>query len=208
VSDELAVYKNREVSSDAILLAVVKLLPEKVDDLYKLVESEIKRLEDSDEAMKNSLHFQLEAIEKATSLLSGKTEAQFLGIRDTQQLAKESLQRQFDSIDDATKIATQALDKRLESMNEFRGQLNDWRADTMTRPEITTQLNAMVERMSSLEQFSNNMQGRVLAIETRRTGDVETKKGMSDSMATIIAAIGAVAIVVGSIAAVVAIFHH
>jgi hypothetical protein len=206
--DELTVYKDREVSADAVLLAVVKLLPEKVVDLHNLFASEVRRLEDADAAMKNSLHFQLEAIEKATSLLSGKTEAQFLGIRDTQQLAKESLQRQFDSIDHATRIASEALDNRLESMNEFRGQLNDWRADTMTRPEITTLISALGERLSAAEQFNNNLQGRVLAIETRRTGETETKRGMSDSMAMVIAAIGTFAIVVSSIVAVVAIFHH
>jgi hypothetical protein len=97
----------------------------------------------------------------------------------------------FVAITESTRSATAALDKRLESMNEFRQQINDMaskfitRSDVesslkyineniaanddsinkcVTRQEMTATQTATNERLSSLEKFSNNTQGRMWVI--------------------------------------------
>jgi hypothetical protein len=166
------IVQSKEAKSE-LFLAEVRRIDARLDGLLSLMSSNFS------------------AVEKATVILTSKTEAQFLAVAGTQLLAKDALQQQFQAIKDATSTATDALDKRLESMNEFRAQMNDWAGKFITRPdvesankylgdrvascensigmcitrtEMQTQQSSMSERVSSLEKFSNNMQGRMWVI--------------------------------------------
>lgn len=164
------------------------------EGLHRMEESRkevITRIDQSINGVITLMEAKFNAVEKATLLLTSKTESQFFAVANTQLLAKDALQSQFDSISKSTETASAAMDKRLEGMNEFRQQMNEWagkfitRADVentikymgdrvsamevgmstrITRDEMGVQQGAMGERVSSLEKFSNNMQGRMWVI--------------------------------------------
>ena len=131
------------------------------------------------------------AYDSAIALMRDSIEKQFLGVKEAQLLFKDNIVQQFASVSKGTDTATDALDKRLEGMNEFRQQMNDMasrfitRSDVesaqkymtdrvgatelsisncISRQELASQQSAISERVSGLEKFSNNMQGRMWVI--------------------------------------------
>jgi hypothetical protein len=190
IDDVDAMLKVRDYI-DARITQVTSEISQSKDAKNELFLAEVRRIDARLDGLLSLMSSNFSAVEKATVILTSKTEAQFLAVAGTQLLAKDALQQQFQAIKDSTTTATAALDKRLEGMNEFRAQMNDWAGKFITRPDVESanqylgdritktesglsacitrtelmiQTTTMGERVSSLEKFSNNMQGRMWVI--------------------------------------------
>ena len=71
--------------------------------------------------------------------------------------------QQFDALDKAVNKAEIATEKRFESVNEFRGQLNDQSRSLMPRPETEALIKSMNERNEAEHQSMND---KVQALST------------------------------------------
>jgi len=77
--------------------------------------------------------------------------------------------------DRAVSKAELASEKRFESVNEFRGTLNDYTSNLVTRVEWSAGHQALVEKVEGLTNRLNMMEGR--------------SRGIGSSMATVIAVV-------------------
>lgn len=78
---------------------------------------------------------------------------------------KEYLNSRIDDVKDSVKTAYTSMEKRLESMNEFRTQLKDQAARFVTREEMESKIDNLVEKMESLQKIVYVGLGAVLALE-------------------------------------------
>jgi len=87
----------------------------------------------------------------------------------------EALRREvnirFDAIEKAVTKAEGAADRRFESVNEFRGQLNDQTRTLLPRPEADTKfraqddkIEALTKTITALQTSQANQQGRASVI--------------------------------------------
>lgn len=174
-----------------IIHSEIKRLDQLLSQSVLLSDSKFAAVQSAVILANDKIETQFKAVSHAQEQAQDLFHKQFLAVDHNQDMAKESIQQQFFAILKATDTATTSLDKRLEGMNEFRSQINDMaakfinRADVdsaikylserigvsegtigncITRQELNAQQNAMGERVSSLEKFSNNMQGRMWVI--------------------------------------------
>lgn len=99
--------------------------------------------------------------------------------------SKEAVATALSSAKEAVVKAEIATEKRFESVNEFRGQLNDQAATLMSRREYLGTHEAMLEKIDIINGRLNRMEG--------------TTKGSEITMGRIYGAIAALGIILGII---------
>ena len=71
---------------------------------------------------------------------------------------------EFEAAQQALKLATEALVARLETMNEFRAQITEERADYVRREGLYAAINPIDDRLRKMEDRGANLDGRFWAL--------------------------------------------
>lgn len=94
--------------------------------------------------------------------------------------------------------AETAAEKRFESVNEFRGQLNDIVTTLISRTEAEARITAIAEKTAGLE---DRMQSRLRELESRVDTHAGSTKGLDKALGSLFGFVGAAAAAVAIIIA-------
>ena len=77
---------------------------------------------------------------------------------------QRAVELQFGATSQQVQITASALEARLESMNEFRAQISEERADYARRDYLDMRISSLDSRLKTLEGMIANMSGRFWAL--------------------------------------------
>jgi hypothetical protein len=74
--------------------------------------------------------------------------------------AEKAVQAALTAAQSAVSKAETATEKRFESVNEFRGALSDQARNQPSRPEVTSMIGALDDRVGALKEYADRASGR------------------------------------------------
>jgi hypothetical protein len=95
--------------------------------------------------------------------------------------AEKAVQAALTAAQSAVSKAEAATEKRFESVNEFRGALTDQARNMPSRPEVSSMVGALADRVNALKEITDRTTGR--------------DKGLGISWGVILGGLGAIAVV-------------
>lgn len=102
----------------------------------------------------------LARLEERILQLDRLTEAKFVTLRTLMDSQAEKVALALNASDKAVTKAEVATEKRFESVNEFRGQLDDQAKQLVTRVEFNALRDSIVDKVDEIRRHADRDQGR------------------------------------------------
>ena len=132
--------------------------------IKEYVDAKAHALEEADRVLRLDMESHFNSLVNRIANASKSQEDILEGFKDLSNARLAGINDRFTSIETAVKVAADGMDKRMDSVNEFRGQLKDQTATFMPRTEVMNLVEAVNNRLSTIEKQMANYQGQLLIV--------------------------------------------